>query len=513
MRSFIAPNPSAVLTDLVTVTWIPLAQRGPIFQRILDAKQTALANAEALEKENAQSGLRSWQDRWIRYLIDTRRFTQAGEYLSSLPQEQRNADAVVLVPMEMRVAAELGTLDAKLDAYRSDSQSAPAAEPLRTAAHELFEAGDKRSARKILEFVFAREIEEHQLVPANFLGLAEIRIADGDTDGAIVLLNRLVQVVGDPYQNMDSAAALFEKTGHPALAIEFLTRLVKATPWEPAYRLRLAKAQLASASWTDVAHKILTEIASAPQNPYGIRLEATSALSGIHNGLDLNSAELNLLAGDSKTITPAEADHPFFYDARLKAAQNVADPRAKVQILTKALADTPAREVARIPLFQAAVAAHEDEFALASIEQMLRDQRLRQIVPTAIGNDEERISDDRADADQDTEVRLYAAAKLLPTEQAQVTREVGLAFARLNRLGEALAYLQAALNLEKTPPHKKQIALELADIRVQLRRQQLNAARQPILHADLEQDRLVRPRIVARAAPAAKPSEKSGERP
>ena len=511
--SSVAPNPSVVLADLVNVPWIPLAQRGPIFQRILDAKQTALAKAEGLEKENAQSELRSWQNRWIRYLIDTKQFTQAGEYLASLPQEQRSADAAVLVPMEMRVAAQLGTLDAILDAYQSDSQSAPTTEPLRAAARELFEAGDKRSARKILEFVFAREIEEHQLVAANFLGLAEIRVGDSDTDGAVVLLQRLVQVVGDPYQNMDSAAALLEKTGHPAEASEFLARLVKATPWEPAYRLRLAKAQLATARGTDMAHEILSQIASTPQNSYSLRLEATSALSGIHNDLDLGSAELNLLAGETKTITSAEADHPFFYDARLKAAQNTTDPRAKIQILAKALADTSAREDARIPLFQAAVAAHEDEFALASIEQMLRDQRIRQVIPNVVGSEEEIISDDRSDTDQDNEVRIYAAANLSPEQQAQIARQVGLAFARLNRLGEALAYMQVALNLEKTPPLKKEIVVELADIKAQLRRQQLNAARQPILHADLEQDRLVRPRVVAKAAPAAKLSGTPGERP
>ena len=54
------------------------------------------------------------------------------------------------------------------------------------AAQELFEAGDNRSARKILEFVFAREIDGHQLVAANFLGLAEVRIAAGDTAAAII---------------------------------------------------------------------------------------------------------------------------------------------------------------------------------------------------------------------------------------------------------------------------------------------------------------------------------------
>jgi hypothetical protein len=44
-----------------------------------------------------------------------------------------------------------------------------------------------------------------------------------------------------------------------------------------------------------------------------------------------------------------------------------------------------------------------------------------------------------------------------------------------------------------------------------LRRQQLNAARQPILHAELEQDRLVRPRLAAHATPSAKPAATSGE--
>ncbi len=98
-------------------------------------------------------------------------------------------------------------------------------------------------------------------------------------------------------------------------------------------------------------------------------------------------------------------------------------------------------------------------------------------------------------------------------QQSQIARAVGLAFARLNRLGEALAYIQVALNLEKTQSRKKEIAMVLADIKAQLRRQQRNAARQPIVHKDLEQDRLVRPRLVARAAPVAKPSAKPGARP
>jgi hypothetical protein len=84
---------------------------------------------------------------------------------------------------------------------------------------------------------------------------------------------------------------------------------------------------------------------------------------------------------------------------------------------------------------------------------------------------------------------------------------------RLNRLNEALPYFQLAQKLEKTPVRLKEIKGEISAVKVQLRRERLNLARQPILHADLEQDRLVRQRLVAQAATAAKPNTKAGEKP
>jgi len=44
-----------------------------------------------------------------------------------------------------------------------------------------------------------------------------------------------------------------------------------------------------------------------------------------------------------------------------------------------------------------------------------------------------------------------------------------------------------------------------------LRRERLNLARQPILHQELEQDRVVRPRLVARAATPGKANTTGGE--
>ncbi|MGA9798861.1 MAG: hypothetical protein WBQ68_07610, partial [Terriglobales bacterium] len=81
---------------------------------------------------------------------------------------------------------------------------------------------------------------------------------------------------------------------------------------------------------------------------------------------------------------------------------------------------------------------------------------------------------------------------------------------RLNRLDEASRYLRTASQLEKEPALRKKIGSEIAEVRVRLNRHRLNAARQPILHEALEQDRLVRPRLLARSAAPVKAEAKGG---
>ena len=507
-----APDPTQVLADLADALWIPLAQRAPIYQRILENKQNALSRAEGFQKDSAEEDLRSWQVRWVRYLIQTKRFSEAADFLGTLPVETQRARAASLVPFELQAAAQLGTLDAKIAGYRADSSFAPSPDILRAAARQLFDAGDKQSARKLIEFVFAREIENHQLVASNFLGLAEIRIAAGDTPGALELLHRLVIVVGNPYENLDPAAALLEKTAHPAEAVEFLDQLVRSAPWEASYRLRLAKARLAAKD-SHSSVDALARIAASREAAYSIRVEAATALSGTQTAAELGSAELKLLSGGPRSISNAAADQPFFYDSRLKAAENATDARAKLQPLGKALADSPSRGDARIPLFKAAESIHADELALLAIDPLLRGQLLQRASRDEI-NEEEIVSSADANGDaveEETPAQAYAAGRLSPAEQAQISFIVANALARLHRSNEALPYLQRAQKLEKAPARRKEIAVRLADVKNILRRERMNLARQPILHQELEQDRVVRPRIVARAAPRAKAVATGGE--
>jgi tetratricopeptide (TPR) repeat protein len=503
-----APDPVLVLQDIADLSWIPAANRGPIYQRILDGLQTRAGKAQGFEAENVHGTLRFWKRRWASYLIDTKQYAQASEVLTALRKESEASETASLVPLEMQCAAQLGTLDSVLAGYKDNPLSAPSPESLRKAARQLFASGDKKSARKILEYVFAQALEEHQLLATNFLGLAEIRLADGDTDGAMALLKRLVLALDDLYQNEDSAAALLEKTNHFAEAIVFLEPLSKATPWDSVVRLRLAKARFACAQNKESLAPEFTKIASDKENAYYVRAEAAKVLARVPHSGELGSAELQLLTSGAKNITPSAADQPFFYDARLAAAENAPTASTKLEICAKLLADRPERDEARLPFFRAAIGIPQDELALAAISDIVAGQLARQTTSSSESDDEEMLAPDFTEGD-DSDEQPAGTPTYSPAVQAQLAHEVGLAYLRLNRMAEATSYLQLALTLEKSPAEKKLISAQLQQAKAQLQRQNANAARQPILHADLEQDRTVRPRLVS----ASQRTSAAGEKP
>ena len=504
-----AADSAQVLGDVADANWIPLAQRAPIYQRVLDLKAAAMAGLAGAAHDSAQQDLAGWQMRWISYLVKTKQYQQAADAIAALPGETRTAQSAALVPLDLRSAAQLGTLDARIGSYRAVPETVPSSDLLRTAAKQLFEAGDKQSARKILEFVFTREIDEHQLVASNFLGLAELRIASGDMPGALDLLRRMAAVVGNPFENLGPAAALLEKTGHKAEAIEFLDRLVKSSPWDPSYQLRLAKVKLASGEDPASAETALAAIASGSNNAYGIRSQAATSLAGKSQS-DLGSGELNFLAGNTGGASAASADKFYFYEARTKAAQAVSDPQVKMDLLSHCTVDFPRRDEARLPIFHAAVGLHKDALALAVIQPLF--QQFAQAYIAA--REEKQIVSDGTTSDDDDEqvwVATTVAQKLTRSQQIQVAQELGEILLHLKRAPEALAYFQTARRLETAAANRRLLGKKIADVKVQLRIQEQNAARQPILHEALEQDRIVRPRLIARAKPSS-PVSKGGVR-
>ncbi len=489
--------PGTILSQLVDANWIPLPQREPIYQRIMDLQESAVERSEGDEKENAQNELRRWQVRWLNYLLEAKQFQRAKDALDALPEDTRNLSAADLKPIELRIAAELNTLDSLLDAYRADPDHAPDFALLSAAASALENAHQDPAARKILEFAYSREIARHNLTATNFLGLAEIRLDSGDTKGALDLLNRLVLVVGQPFENLDAAAALLEKSHHPAEAAVFLAQLVRATPWGPEYRLRLARAQISADNEAAGPRKELAEIASAEDVPYALRVEAATAFAGKSPNRNLGSEELNLLAA-GRPLPVKQANQPYFTRARVLAASEIRDDRERIALLRATLEDDPSADAARIQLLHAATAVHEYQLAYSVAEPILQSLQLG-----TASSPLDQAGDEIPNAAFTPELDALSHA-----ERLRIAGELATVMENLDRLDDAVRYLQAAQDLELDPARRAEIQRHLARVRAEITRRATNAARQPQIHQQLEQDRIVRPRLLAASpTPSAAPRD------
>ena len=472
--------------ELAETNWIPLPLRAPFYQRVLELQQAAVEKSEGDQKEAAQGELRQSQVRWIQYLIEAKQFQRAKDSLDALPEETQEVSADDLTPLQLRIAAELNTLDSVLAAYRLDPEHAPSFDILSAAAAAIQKAHERPAANKILEFAYSREIARHNLDATNFLGLAEIRLDSGDVHGAVDLLNRLVLVVGQPCENLDAAAALLESSHHSAEAAVFLAQLVHATPWEPQYRLRFARAQIAANDDAAQARKDLAAIAGADDVPYAVRADAAAALAGKSPGANLGSEELNLLAS-AAPITPKQANQPYFTRARVRAAAALHDDHDRIALLRAAIEDSPSSDAGRIALFHAAAAAHEDQLAYSDARPLLDSLALPgNSSPEDQGADESPSSDEAA-----------SPARMSRVERLRIVIELATVSENLDRLGEGVRFLRAAQKFQTDPARRAELRQHLARLRAEIDRRAKNAARQPEIHGQLEQDRLVRPRLIA----------------
>jgi hypothetical protein len=148
------------------------------------------------------------------------------------------------------------------------------------------------------------------------------------------------------------------------------------------------------------------------------------------------------------------------------------------------------------------------------MEPLFQTQFLRSYVPDrgATGDEQEQIlsSGDDEDMSDQSSAPATAAAKLSRAQQAMVALMIGDTMTRLNRLADAVSYYQTARQFEAAPAARKTLSRKITDAKASLRMQQQNAARQPILHEPLEQDRVVRPQIIARVTSAPKAATSKG---
>jgi predicted Zn-dependent protease len=521
-----APSPIALLSELVAARWFPEGRKEPVYQRILTLAQDQVTKTFGAEHSTALQTLHHWQLRWIDFLLENRRTADAQTAFNDLAEDFRDPRHYGIARIMVLLAAHANKLEDLLHQFQQAPQKAPSLEDLLGVARALQEA-DPVNARRLLEYVYTRQIDERDFTPANFLGLAEVRLQQSNLTQAVALLQRMNRVAGEPFENLAAAGDLLVKMGHPAEAAEFYGRRAKAVPWDDDARLKLAQAEEAANSQRNDAIQLFTSLASFPNAIYARRASAAESLAALEAPAPtLGSAELEWLIRGGPV---AGAESPGFFYARLRAAREAADPATKIRLLLVAIAihpedisqrsagsppgaASPQGVSPRILLAQAAATANQNELALSAITPWL-DQSITigQPLRSPSGSADSRFRGSRhvqGTTGEETEQPEYphymwrsflAGQDLNAKQKSLIAAQLAGALVKLDRLGEAARLWKVASMLAPDDSQRSQANHAFESVQSKLRLEQADQERRPVITNHLEQQGLVRPRLFARS--------------
>jgi hypothetical protein len=336
---------------------------------------------------------------------------------------------------------------------------------LREAAIELMNDGDAASSRRVLAFVYEHDLKAGRFDASTFLGLAEIRIAENDVAGAVALLRRAELLSGEAFSTLDASAALLERTGHSTEAAQFLVDLMKAEPWNFGAKERLGAIQKSTDVLASVAKSSGALYATRASAAIAIRKMQTTPLAG-------TDAELIFLASQN-TFTADAVNKRYWLAARLEFAATTRDAAGKLGALQNAVAIDP--KTPKMDLFQAALEARRDALAIAVAAQIL---------PPLNATQEEF----------EPWIAAQFASNLPLDQRVTIARELGGAYQRAGDFKTAVMYHRVAQHLQPSDAERRLIE----SLRSQIDLDAKNNARRPVVANQLEQDRLVHPKVVAR---------------
>ena len=511
-----AQSPVDFLSHLVFARWFPEGQKEPVYQKILALAQDQVNKTFGTEHSTALETLNDWQRRWVNFLLDKHRTADARAALDKLPEKYRDPRQPDGAHFMVRLAAQSHQLEELLKQFLQDPEKAPPLETLRNEALFLQE-DDPADARRLLEYVYTRQIDERNFAAANFLGLAEIRLYQGDVPQAVAVLERMDRVAGEPFENLVAAGDLLVKMGRPAEAVEFYARRVKAVPWDADARLKLAKAEEAANSDRSQAVQLLTSVASSPSADYALRASAAEALAEAKaSAPTLGSAELD---GLMKGGPMAAAESPGFFYARMRTAREASDAAAKIRLLLEAIAihpeDLSQRFAAspptaanpegvspRILLFQAAVEANQNELALSALTPLM-DQSIMISPPPESPESEAAWEEIEQPRRNYLETSFLSGQELDVSQKSVIAAQMAGAFQKLDRIEEAARLWKVAMMLATDDSLRSQASHRLEQSEAQLKLEQADRERRPVITDHLEQEGLVRPRLLGRSGPSA----------
>ena len=469
-----AGDPTAIIASAVRSDRVPAAQRDALYAKLIAADETRAAGAFGDPRESAEASLRSWQLDWARSLVDRGLMDRARAVLASIPDSARESRLDQIVPLELQIEARSNGVPALLAKYAAAKQPV-SLEILRNGATELRKRAQDAAARRVLDFVYSRELQAHRFDAPTFLGLAEIRLEEGDTSAAVTLLRRMNMLAGEPFALLTDAGKLLERFGKRTEAAEFYDARVKAAPWDAESRERLAELRKDAAA--------LTAVAVDRNAPYAIRASAASGLRASGGAaIASGAAELDLLAS-STALTEAGVNKAYWYRARVEAAAASKDPAVRIRLLQAALATDPSHVDARLSLFNTAVEARRWSLAVASVSPLAGQSVMGM---PEIGGVPNYVLDE-----------FLNGAGLGIVERAAVARGLGEANQRLSEPALARSFYRLSLAFAPGQAGRAAVEKNIAAAKSAVELRAANEQRRLVVTGNLEQPHVVRPRLSA----------------
>jgi cellulose synthase operon protein C len=497
-----APDSTEFFANAARSKWVPEEQRPLLYAALIQSAKQKMDTSFGEARGFAETELRNLQFESVEYLVEHKQPQQAQRAFLDIPEDIRKTRVNQAAPLEVRIASQAGTLGTLITRYSNDPASAPLLEDLQKAATDLQSHGETASARQVLEFVYNQRLQSQQISASAFLGLAEIRLAQGDTKTAVTLLRRMTLITGEPFENLSAAAELLNRTGHAAEAIDFLVDRVRSTPWDYAAKAELGRLQAIAGKDKDQSVSMLRAVAEAAEAPYEIRANAAWAIGELKAPALTNaSGELNLLSSASP-IPAAAAEKPYFYRARLIAAAQSGDVASKIRLLQGAASIVPTADETKLQLFDAAYRAKRYQTAIAAVYPIIERGGI------AIPEEPEAVAGSDQNFDGQSAYRYLAdqffagngrfmrrsvqPSPLDPARRAVVARQLADCYAKINMPREGAFYYGIALQIQPSDADAKN---QLNALHAQLELQRANRQRKPVITENLEQDHIVRPRL------------------
>ena len=531
-----APDPNLLLEDLRTANWLTSESRETILQRQITLARNGSTNGP-------DSRLTGYQSELVRLYLDHNQLNQAQATLDSISSQPvppaQEEDGIL-------IAVRSGHLERLLDTWRANPDSVPSQATLNSAVQDLRRSTasytpNPAQIRPLQEFVFDRKQLAHTLVPTDFLALAQSRLDTNDLPGALDLLRRLTlqptsssksgrlnfpdpdaepsSLASDfspigapasdtsPSTNIDSAAALLERTNQPAEALPFLTMLVQSAPWNETFRLRLAEAQR-DANHRDAAIPLLNRVLTDASAPYSTRASAAADLRTL-GAAPAPSASRELILLASASPMPASVRQPYFDRARiaLAAQPNISAPD-RTNLLREAIAITPTGPLADQARLNLLLLAGDNDPPASILTLLAGVQRAQPLVqpdtPQADASDQaltEATEDSPTPEPILPHIFLPPLANALPLPtRIHLAQLLSSAYQRDRQNFLALGYAQFAVSLSGLHPDLT-LLRHRDDLRSAVTLDRLNAVRRPVFHTALDQQNQVRSRLTAADLP------------